>query len=294
MELKFRNLRADEIDVRIGSVNKGGVSLLLYKDARADMNILDETVGPLNWQRKHEIIDGKLFCTVSVFDTDKKEWISKQDVGTESYTEKEKGQSSDSFKRACVNLGIGRALYTAPNIFFFTKQLDKYTIENGKPKCYDTFSVVDIQYDNHNNIANVTIRNCSNGITLTFGNPLPKVSANPTAANATSSPVAAGTTATNKSVSAVQNGNTATTGSPQKRAPIEGSANESLADKDLSRKIGNEEKEHLIAECNAAYIDINQLLAACRLNNLEELTYRHYNYIIKYWDKYVAKLSNYF
>ena len=73
MDLKFRNLRADEIDVRIGSINRGGASLLLYKDARADMNILDETVGPLNWQRKHEIIDGKLFCTVSVFDSDKKE-----------------------------------------------------------------------------------------------------------------------------------------------------------------------------------------------------------------------------
>ena len=72
------------------------------------------------------------------------------------------------------------------------------------------------------------------------------------------------------------------------------SANESLADKDLSQKIGSEEKEHLIAECNAAYIDINQLLATCRLNSLDQLTYRHYNYIIKYWDKYVAKLSNYF
>ena len=258
MELKFRNLRADEIDVRIGSVNKGGAALLLYKDARADMNILDETVGPLNWQRKHEIIDGKLFCTVSIFDSDKKEWISKQDVGTESYTEKEKGQSSDSFKRACVNLGIGRALYSAPNIFFFTNRLDKYTIENGKAKCYDTFSVVDIQYNN-NNIANVTIRNNSNGITLTFGNPLPKVSANPTTANATTPPPAAGT-----------------------------------ADKDLSQKIGREEKEHLIAECNTAFIDINQLLAACRLNSLDQLTYRHYNYIIKYWDKYVAKLGNYF
>lgn len=290
MELKFRNLRADELDVRIGSVNKGGAALLLYKDARADMNILDETVGPLNWQRKHEVIDGKLFCTISVFDPDKNEWVSKQDVGTESYTEKEKGQSSDSFKRACVNLGIGRALYTAPNIFFFTNQLDKYTIENGKAKCYDTFSVADIQYDNLNNIANVTIRNNSNGITLTFGKPLPEVKPAPVASNTAPPPVAA----PNKSVSAVQNGNTAITDISQKRTPIEGSANESLTDKDLSQKIGREEKEHLIAECNAAYIDINQLLATCRLNSLDQLTYRHYNYIIKYWDKYVAKLSNYF
>lgn len=294
MELKFRNLRADEIDVRIGSVNKGGASLLLYKDARADMNILDETVGPLNWQRKHEVIDGKLFCTISVFDPDKNIWVSKQDVGTESYTEKEKGQSSDSFKRACVNLGIGRALYTAPNIFFFTNQLDKYTIENGKAKCYDTFSVADIQYDNLNNIANVTIRNNSNGITLTFGNPISEVRPAPVASNTAPPPVAATPAVPNKSVSVVQNGNTVNTDIPQKRTPIEGSANESLTDKDLSQKIGREEKEHLIAECNAAYIEINQLLAACRLNSLDQLTYRHYNYIIKYWDKYVAKLSNYF
>lgn len=292
MELKFRNLRADEIDVRIGSVNKGGAALLLYKDARADMNILDETVGPLNWQRKHEIIDGKLFCTISVFDPDKNEWVSKQDVGTESYTEKEKGQSSDSFKRACVNMGIGRALYSAPNIFFFTNQLDKYTIENGKAKCYDTFSVVDIQYDDHNNIANVTIRNNSNGITLTFGNPIPEVKPATTASNAVAPPVASTPAAPNKS--AAHNINTTSTGNAQKRVPIEGSANESLADKDLSKKIGKEEKEHLIAECNAAYIDINQLLASCRLNSLDQLTHRHYNYIIKYWDKYVAKLSNYF
>lgn len=294
MELKFRNLRADEIDVRIGSVNKGGAALLLYKDARADMNILDETVGPLNWQRKHEVIDGKLFCTISIFDPEKNQWISKQDVGTESYTEKEKGQSSDSFKRACVNLGIGRALYTAPNIFFFTNQLDKYTIENGKAKCYDTFSVVDIQYDNLNNIGKVIIRNNSNGITLTFCNPIPEVKPATTASNAVAPPETATPAVPNKSASVVQNGNTATTDSPQKRTPIEGSANESLADKDLSRKIGREEKEHLIAECNAAYIDINQLLATCRLSSLEQLTYRHYNYIIKYWDKYVAKLSNYF
>ena len=100
MDLNFRTLKADEIDVRIGSCNRGGVSLLLYKDARVDMNLLDLHVGSLNWKREHHVIDGKLFCTVSIYDPDKKEWISKQDVGTESYTEKEKGQASDSFKRA--------------------------------------------------------------------------------------------------------------------------------------------------------------------------------------------------
>ena len=82
MDLKFRTLCADEIDVRIGSVNRGGVNLLLYKDARCDMSILDEHVGSLNWKREHEVIDGKLFCSVSIYDPEKKEWISKSDVGT--------------------------------------------------------------------------------------------------------------------------------------------------------------------------------------------------------------------
>ena len=117
--MKFRKLKADEIDVRIGTVPKSGtgLSLLLYKDARVDMNILDESVGTLNWQRKHELIDGQLFCNVSVWDETKKEWITKQDVGIESFTEEVKGRASDSFKRACTNLGIGRELYTAPFIW---------------------------------------------------------------------------------------------------------------------------------------------------------------------------------
>ena len=104
----FRTLKANEIDVRIGQINAKGLTLLLYKDARADMNILDETVGPLNWSRNHQVIGDRLYCTVSIYDEKKGQWISKQDVGTESYTEKEKGQASDSFKRACVILGICR------------------------------------------------------------------------------------------------------------------------------------------------------------------------------------------
>ena len=107
---QIRLLRADEIECRIGTISEKGVSLLLYKDARADMKILDEVYGPLNWQRRHEMIGSNLYCIVSIWDDDKKQWISKMDVGTESYTEKEKGQASDSFKRACVSLGIGLSL----------------------------------------------------------------------------------------------------------------------------------------------------------------------------------------
>ena len=95
--MKFRSLKASEIDCRIQSLseNKNGVGavVLLYKDARVDMNILDETVGAMNWKRSHELIGDRLYCTISIRD-ENGEWVSKQDVGTESNTEKEKGQAS--------------------------------------------------------------------------------------------------------------------------------------------------------------------------------------------------------
>lgn len=119
--LEFRTLKAKEIECRVATCKENGVSILLYKDARCDMNILDETVGPENWTRSHELINGNLFCNVGInIRYDKQDsalWVSKQDVGTESSTEKEKGQASDSFKRACFNWGIGRELYTAPFIW---------------------------------------------------------------------------------------------------------------------------------------------------------------------------------
>ena len=127
---KIRELRADEIEVRVGIVKKNGISLLLYKDARCDMNILDETFGITGWQRKHELINGALFCTVSI-KGENGEWISKQDVGVESYTEAVKGAASDSFKRACFNIGIGRELYTAPFIWIPS---DKVSIAEGDGK----------------------------------------------------------------------------------------------------------------------------------------------------------------
>ena len=140
MELKFRDLRADEIDCRIAMVKQSGLSLLLYKDARCDMNILDETVGAFNWQRSH--IRDNANCIVSIYDEDKKQWVSKEDTGTESNTEKEKGLASDSFKRACFNWGIGRELYTAPFIWIDASCCN---LTNGK--CYDKFAVADIKIE---------------------------------------------------------------------------------------------------------------------------------------------------
>lgn len=137
----FRDLRADEVECRIGQVNKDGkgLSLLLYKDARCDMNILDETVGTLNWQREHYEVKGRMYCRVSIWDEARNQWVWKADCGTESNTEAEKGEASDSFKRACVNWGIGRELYTAPRIWISANMCK---IENGK--CYDRFDVVDM------------------------------------------------------------------------------------------------------------------------------------------------------
>lgn len=115
MEYKFRTLRADEIELRVGVQTETGASLLLYKDSRCDMNILDEAVGPTNWQRRHARENAN--CIVSIWDERKEQWIEKEDTGTESKTEAEKGLASDSFKRACVNWGIGRELYTAPFVW---------------------------------------------------------------------------------------------------------------------------------------------------------------------------------
>lgn len=119
--MEIRLLKPSEIECRVQSTKKTakstGCIMLLYKDARCDMKILDEVFGNMGWQRTHEVINGNLFCNIEVWDTDKKQWIKKQDVGTESNTEKEKGQASDSFKRACFNLGIGRELYTSPFIW---------------------------------------------------------------------------------------------------------------------------------------------------------------------------------
>lgn len=152
--LKFRELKASEIEVRIQSITEKGVILLLYKNARVDMDLLDETVGCMNWERKHEIIDGKLYCTVSIYDERTNRWVSKQDVGTESNTEKEKGQASDSFKRACVNWGIGRELYTSPFIFVGS---NKVKIDN--KKCYEKFLVKEISYDENRKINKLVIIN---------------------------------------------------------------------------------------------------------------------------------------
>jgi len=145
MNLDFRNLKAEEIDVRVATAKENGLSLLLYKDARVDMNILDETVGKPNWQREHYDCKGNLFCRVGIKTDDG--WVWKADCGTESFSEAQKGEASDSFKRACFNWGIGRELYTAP---FIWVSADKANIKENKGRysCNDRFSVSHIAIEN--------------------------------------------------------------------------------------------------------------------------------------------------
>ena len=152
----FRDLRADEIECRVAQANQYGVTILLYKDARCDQNILDETVGALNWMRSHTRDNAN--CIVSIWDEKKQQWISKEDTGTESNTEKEKGLASDSFKRACFNWGIGRELYSAPQIKIDPNDCQSLKEYQGKWKCYDTFEVQKIAIENKRIVA-VAIRN---------------------------------------------------------------------------------------------------------------------------------------
>ena len=156
---KIRTLRADEIDCRVATVKSNGLSLLLYKDARCDMNILDETFGSMNWERSHSRENAN--CTVRIWDSEKGEWVSKEDTGTESFPEKEKGLASDSFKRACFNWGIGRELYTAPFIWVSNQDCNIQPKSNTKNAftCYDRFYVSEIGYDDKRNINALQIKN---------------------------------------------------------------------------------------------------------------------------------------
>lgn len=150
----FRLLRADEIECRVQTVKPNGFSLLLYKDARCDMRILDETVGPFNWKKTYSRDNAN--CTVSIWDDEKKQWIDKEDTGTESATEAEKGKASDAFKRACFNWGLGRELYTAPFIW----------ISGGDSK--DRYSVREIGYDQER-ISRLVIVDKKGNVAYQFG-----------------------------------------------------------------------------------------------------------------------------
>ena len=178
---EIRLLKASEIECRVGQCGrtqngKGWCSILLYKDARCDQRILDELFTPMGWQRRHEEVNGQVCCIIKIKDVDTNEWIEKEDVGTESNTEPVKGSFSDSFKRACFNLGIGRELYTAPKIFI-TLSEEEMVQKNGKwtvsPKC--VFTVTEIGYDSERNIDALTIEDAKGVVRYKLGQAAPKM-----------------------------------------------------------------------------------------------------------------------
>lgn len=175
---EIRLLAKEDIDVRVAqtTIYEGNVkvSLLLYKDARVDMKILDELFTPMGWKRSHKLIGDRLYCQVEVWDSEKKEWILKEDVGVESNTEAEKGQASDSFKRACVNWGIGRELYTAPKINITLTDREYSRDQNGKIRVWASFSVKSIDYDKKTRtITSLEIQDRDGNVRFTMGTPAP-------------------------------------------------------------------------------------------------------------------------
>ena len=165
-----RLLKASEIECRAGVISNKGLSLLLYKDARADQRILDETFGIFGWKRSHQSINGDLYCTVEILDKETGMWVSKQDAGAAGRSEKEREKSlaSDSFKRACFNWGIGRELYTAPFIWIPAERTEIQE-RGGKFCCNDRFSVATIAYNDERAISSLSITNSKYKIVYVMG-----------------------------------------------------------------------------------------------------------------------------
>lgn len=168
--MEIRLLEANEIECRVQSMKKDntGASFLLYKDARCDMKRLDELFGPFGWERDHVSINGKLFCNLRIWDEAHGRWVTKQDVGTESNTEAVKGEASDSFKRACINVGIGRELYTGPFIWI-NFNADDFNQTTNKLKT--VFSVKEVGYNEHREINYLVIQDHKGNVRYTFGRP---------------------------------------------------------------------------------------------------------------------------
>lgn len=184
--LNFPLLSKEQIEVRVQSVSdKGYATLLLYKDARVDQNILDNAVGQFNWQRLHEMKNGKLYCKVGIYAgavcEGRTDWVWKEDVGVESNTEAVKGEASDAFKRACFSWGIGRELYTAPFTCVKLTADEVTTNRSGKKTTFAKFSVAEIGYDDNRVINHLVIVDSKGATRYTMGKavnvPQPQVDA---------------------------------------------------------------------------------------------------------------------
>ena len=111
-----RKLEEKEVHIKVIRADLNEVELALYTDRMTVENIMDETFGPMNWMSSHKTRtkgngEEECYCAVSVWDERKQCWIMRDDVGD---GETDKIQCTDAFKRACVNFGIARELYTLP------------------------------------------------------------------------------------------------------------------------------------------------------------------------------------
>lgn len=159
----FRPLNADEVEVRVGKIEPSGVYLILYKDQRADVRILNETVGPSNWQNTYPSEFGGKVCIIEIWDPVKQCWIKKSNFGSENKFEPEKSLASDSFKRAAFNWAIGSELYTLSDIFVDAKWCNIQANESRRLVCYDDFKVEHFICDEKKKIMALTIMNMTTG-----------------------------------------------------------------------------------------------------------------------------------
>lgn len=170
--MEFRRLTADEIEVRVQSSKEAGSILLLYKTARTDAAILEES--GVVWTNDYKVIDGVLFGGIGIYDEDLEQFIWKWDCGVESNTEAEKGRASDAFKRAGFKWGIGRELYSSPFIYIkhYDGEVKTYTDKNGKKKySIDTnFFVNQISYDSKGRIETLQILDDNGNLRYDFRN----------------------------------------------------------------------------------------------------------------------------
>ena len=169
-----RPLKAEEVEIRIGTINEEGVTFLLYKNARIDRKILTDNYNNL-WQSKFEVKDGVTYCTISVYDEELKQWISREDCGIESMQKddnKIKAKASDAFKRAAFQFGIGEELYSVKNLYLKNctekKERKGQTYFNLKND-YKYLYVKELEYKD-NNIVKVVCENKSKLITFTKNN----------------------------------------------------------------------------------------------------------------------------
>ena len=266
MGTAIRLLRAEEIECRVGTINEKGVSLLLFKDARVDQRILDEAFTPFGWQRSHQVLDGNLYCTVTVWDEAKKQWISKQDVGTMSFTEKEKSQASDSFKRACFNWGIGRELYTAPFIWIPAERA-RIKKRGDKLYCEERFRVREIHFSEDRAISYLVIVNGSGQEVYRLGMCQAGAAGVSTEGLQAASP-AAGTRTTEIPAAETQAAGLRTAGLPSAEAPA-------------AKGPGSRQMSALEKELERTGVSLDQVLERYRISSVEQMTESIYTSAMK-------------